>query len=189
MATYRVFIRNDEISTKRIGKRSAYSYVDGELRVYSRGTLIWQQGAEPGDAFAILCYNGKTVVKNLIPPYKKGDLVGWLLGFNKHNRSHSEEEFEEILEKYRNRYDWEEYEEWDYVGSNYVFMRCNRVYEDGYHNLVSYIKDTITKNEVLELVPKMVFPTDYTLKLLSMRFGITEEEFNMAQLKGALKPL
>ncbi len=188
MATYRVFI-GEETEKKKIGMRSAYSFVNGEFTVYRNDVPVWKQYAEDGDSFAILCYKGKVIVKNLIPPRRKGDLIAWLIGFNKHNRAHNEEEFEEILEEYRRRYEWEGYLEWEFRGENYLFMRCNRAYEEGYHNLVSLIGDSISKAEVLQLVPMMEFPTMYIFKLLSENWGITPQEFNEAKLKGVMKPL
>lgn len=189
MATHRIFIGKEDIEMRQIGMRSAYSFVNGEFTVYKDKKLVWKQCAKDGDSFVVLCYNGKVIVKNLIPPRRKGDLIAWLIGFNKHNRAHTEEEFEEILEEYRRRYEWEDYLEWELRGENYLFMRCNRAYEEGYHNLVSLIGDSISKEEVLQLVPMMEFPSAYMIKLLSESWGISHQEFNNAKLKGVMKPL
>jgi len=183
MATHRIFLQYPQETPKRLGMHSFYIYNDGVLSIYNRGSLVYSGKVNQGEACIVKFQNGNVKVAGLLPPYKKGDFVSWLLGFNKNNRGCTQEEYEAVLEKERFRLHWNEYIEWETVGEHYVFMRCNDPIVKS-RNVACFFSDDITKEEVLELIPLMTYyPPWYVSKVLQERFGVTEEEFEKAVKK------
>lgn len=181
MATYYIFIEDEKEIQHNIGKNACYVYMDGILEVYNKGRLIYSWETHVGEAFAVMCEKGKVVLKKMVPPYRKGALVAWLLNFQKHNRADSQGEYEKKLKKYRDRYEWYGYKECQYRSWGYMFTLCNSPYSDEERNVAAFVSDAITKAEVLELIPRMKYhPNWYIQKLLWERFRITKEEFKVA---------
>lgn len=184
MATHYIFIKDKKEVQEQIGGNACYVY-DGEmLKIYNKGRLVFELKALEGEAFAILCEKGKVVLKNLIPPQRKGELVAWLMDYKKHNRAKSQEEYRKKLAKYRDRYDWYNYMEWEHRSWGYVFTVCNSPYSEKLRNVAAFITDAITRAEVIELIPFMTWCPDwYTQKILFECFKITREEFEAAQIR------
>lgn len=181
MARHPVFC-TEEIPITQIGENSAYSYRDGVISVYRKGHLVHEEKANYGDAFSILCYKGRTILKKMIPPTKKTDLVAWLLGFPKESRSRSYEEYERKIQKYYQAN--EEYladnAEWEVTGSSYMLCACKRKTGDTNYGIACFICEAISLNEILELVPQMIYPEWYTYKILAENFNVTKEDFAKA---------
>ena len=181
MATHYIFIADEKEIHQNVGKNTCYEYTDGILDVYNKGRLIYSWEAQKGDAFVAMCEKGKVILRRMLPPQRKGALIAWLLNFQKHNRADSLEEYEMKLQKYRQRYEWYGYKEWQYRSWGYVFTLCNSPYSDEPRNVAAFVSDAVTKAEVLELIPFMKYHPDwYTQKLLLERFRITKEEFEGA---------
>ena len=118
----------------------------------------------------------ETFALNLYPPMRNEDVVGWLIGIFRKKRAHSNREFKEILEANREKYKFDKYKEDVFEGDNFIIVQSNRDDGKGIHNVASYIKSTITNEEVLDLVPLMVFPLRYIQFVLQKRFGIDPED-------------
>lgn len=182
MATYYIFIEDDGERQQSIGQNACYVYKNETLEVYNKGRVIYSWEAHKGDAFAVMCEKGKVILKKMVPPQRKGALVAWLMNFQKHNRADSLGEYEIKLRKYRQRYEWYGYKEWQYRSRGYVFTLCNSPYSYEPRNVAAFVSDAITKAEVLELIPLMKYhPYWYIQKLLQERFRIAKEEFEIAR--------
>lgn len=184
MATYRIFITEEEAKYQKLGKRAEFTYAHGMLTIYNDNKVFCRIAAENGDAYVLRCQNNTATLHKMEPPYKKGNLVAWLMGFTKHNRTQNKEEYEELLEIRRNRYLYDGYREWQHVGNSYIITQCSRTDKiNGYHNVAAYVGENITRAEVLELVRKglFVFPDFYVKKMFKESFGITEYMFDMAK--------
>lgn len=178
MATHQIFIYDEQTNEKQLGKHASYLYQDGYLRIYNKGRVVYFLEAHKGDAFAVICDKGKAFLKKMVPPQRKGALIGWLLRFNKDNRANSVEEYKRMLIGQRKRHLWEGYKEREYKSESYIFTLCNSQFDNNSRNVAGFFSDAITKKEILELIPLMVHhPEWYVQKLLSERFGIAEEEF------------
>lgn len=189
MATYPIFIEEEEIPEKKLSNNVSYIYSDGFLRVYSRRCVVAFEAAHNGDGFIVICERGKIFLRKMVPPQRTGALISWLLKFNKDNRATSVEQYERLLYSQRRRRYWEGYQEWEYKSQGYVFTLCNSPIDGNCRNVAGFISDAVTKQEVLQLVPLMNYHPDwYILKHLSERFGISEEEFLEAR-KQTFKPL
>lgn len=181
MATYKIFISDEEVEKKYLGINSYYTYLDGYLRIYNKGKMVYFLQPKKGDAFIVKCLVGKAFLKKMVPPLRNSNSIAWLIGFHKYNRAWNDEDYEKRLEERRKRHYWDGYEEWEYKSDGYRFTLCNSEFDSNHRNVVGYIKDTITKEEIIELIPFMIYhPSWYVQKLLYERYGITEEEFNDA---------
>lgn len=138
--TGRIFITNKEVKKRMLENGYWYSYAKGVLNVYSSKQLVLSQHVKAGDALVVM-YGDTVTIEKMQPPKKNGDLIAWLIGFSKFNRTSSKERYKKILEYRKDMYLWEKYKEWSYIGEKFIITRCNR-YEktDGYHNVVARVE-------------------------------------------------
>lgn len=184
MATYQIFITDKEVEYTQLGMNSFYSYRDGFLCIFNKEKLLYCLEPKKGDAFVVICDKGKVVLKDMVPPKRRGALVAWLLRFNKDNRSSSLEEYKRKLCAQRKRRHWEGYKEKEFISDTYMFTLCNSPMDANYRNVACFISDAITKNEVLGLIPLMQHHPDwYMQEILFNAFNISESEFRKAKAK------
>lgn len=182
MATYQIFINDEEVEHTQLGINSSYSYLDGFLCIYNKEKLVYCIGPEKGEAFVVICDRGKVFLKKMVPPQKRGALIAWLLRFNKDNRASSLEEYKRKLYGQRKRRDWEGYKEREFISNSYVFTLCNSPFDANYRNVVAFISDAITKKEVLGLIPLMQHQPEWFIKkILWESFNISDHEFEEAR--------
>ena len=161
-----------------------YSYSeDGVLRVYKQNNLVFEQGAKIHDAFEVIIKGGNkqnAFITEMTPPRKKWEVVAWLLGFSKFERSALYQEYLEILEKRKEESDKPDYVEFCMSGPNFEFVEYTLIGgEDGnYRNLACWVAEGITKEEVCHLIPEYNYPEFYVRKVLAEVFEVSDEEFN-----------
>lgn len=181
MARHPVFCTED-IPLTKVGESSEYSYENGVISIYRKGQLVHEEKASYGDAFSVLCYRGRTILKKMIPPARKTDLVAWLLGFPKESRAKSYEEYEWKIQKYYQT--CKEYlvdnDEWEVRGTSYIFCACKRKNGDSNYGISCFISEAIGIDEILELVPEMIYPEWYNYKILAENFNVSKEAFEKA---------
>lgn len=178
MAKYVVPIVTD-VEDQKLGRRTTYSIRNGIFSVYYKGRRLYSVKAKYGDVLIVNCEGGRTNIQKKAPPVKTGDLIAWLLGFNKNNRGQTEEEYEALMEEYRQQYYTQDYIEWEEEGKHYRFMKCSKG-DFVCYNVASWVEDDITKEEILYLIPQMVYPHNFEEKILFERCGITRDEFQKA---------
>lgn len=185
MARGTIFITN-YVQRKEVKDDHWYSYLEEDtkkvLRVYNQEELIFEQVANQGDAFEVLIKGSKTFVTPMTPPRKDWEVVAWLLGYSKSERTFSYKVYLELLEQKREKYETPGYVESILEGPHFEFSEYSNVDDANheYRNLVCYVDEDITKNEICHLIPEFVYPQQYVKKVLSDRFGITDEEFRKA---------
>lgn len=185
MARGSIFITN-YVERKEIMHGYWYSYLEEGikkvLRVYKQEELIFEQEAGKGDAFDLLIRGSKTLLTPMTPPRKDWELIAWLLGYSKNERTHSYQEYLEILERKREKCESPGYVESILEGPHFEFSEYSNVDDENheYNNLVCYIDEEITKNEICHLIPEFIYPQQYVKELLLKRFGIADKEFKKA---------
>lgn len=185
MARGKIFITQYTERTE-IKENYWYSYLeDGILRVYKQDNMFFEQEAKIHDAFEVIikgCGNENPFITLMKPPRKKCDLVAWLLGYSKFERTTSYDEFLVILERKRNENDRPGYVELSIAGPNFEFVEYSFIGSGdyNYHNLVCWVDDEITKDEICHLIPEFDYPEFYVRKVLAEVFGVTEKEFDEA---------
>lgn len=173
---YVVTLKYDQTELQELTPPVSYKFEGGNFKLYNGDKIFKQVRAQPGDRFVVLFKNGKAYLKEPVIPQKRGNLVAWLLGFTKWNRGRRDWEFEKILEEYRKRYMWSGYQERWYIGPNYRFVRCNKKDgEQGHHNVAALIRDEITKEEIIKLIPLMNLRSK-NKEILKEHFSISDEE-------------
>ena len=185
MARGTIFITN-YVHRKEIKEEYWYSYLkEGKkdlLRVYKQEEQIFEQEVRQGDAFEVIIKGNKTFVTPMTPPRKDWEVVAWLLGYSKNERTSSYQEYTELLEDKREKYEKPGCVESMLEGPNFEFIEYSHVTDPmhEYHNLVCFIDEEITKSEICHLIPEFIYPQQYVKKVLFERFGITDEEFKNA---------
>ncbi len=188
MARGTVFVTN-HVKRKQIKDDYWYSYLaEGDkklLRIYKQEEMIFQQEATIGDAFEVIIKNGKkenAFITPMKPPKKDWEAIAWLLGFSKHERASTYEEYTKLLDSRRKVCEKSDYVESVLDGPKFEFIEYRLVDDETnqYHNLACWVDENITKNEIYLLIPEFIYPEQYVRKVLSEKFGITAEEFDRA---------
>lgn len=185
MARGTIFITH-YVHRKEIKEEHWYSYLkEGNkdlLRVYKQEEQIFEQEVSQGDAFEVIIKGNKTFVTPMTPPRKDWELVAWLLGYSKTERTSSYELYLELLETKRGKCEVPGYVESVLEGPNFEFAEYSNIDDENqeYRNLMCYVDECINKKEICHLIQYFIYPEQYVKKVLFERFGITDEEFKKA---------
>ena len=183
MARNTIFITEDVVK-KEIKGNYWYSYLseDGILRVYKQEEVVFEQKAKIEDAFEVIEKGSTLFVTEMIPPRKRGDAVGWLLGFSKRERAASCEEYRNLLNGRWEKLPLIRCVEYTTAAVRFEFTKYGLVDEEDnrIYNLACWVDENITEEEILHLVPMFVYPKFFVKKVLSEKFGISNEEVEKA---------
>lgn len=191
MALQKLFL-TEKVHQERVGNSMSTTYCFDPKRetltIFWKDQKVCQCKAQLGDAFVVNCNGSEPVVNKLRLPHKNSDLIMWLLSFSKECRTHSQEEFDQLLACQRKEYDWWAYRESEVTGENFRFVLCNRSDCGGVNHIAAFVSDDIGKKEALEMLKKyseirwIYYPESFVQKVLQDRFGISEQEFQEAAL-------
>ena len=190
MAIQKLFVENTNGTTVRVGSAmsTTYSYEPNTktLKVFwkSEAPVVLQNVAE-GEPILVDCWGGIPEVKRIKLPRRKADNLAWLFDFSKEVRTHSEDEYVNLLERQRELYDWRNYQEYTRRGSGWAITLCNRSDCGGVHHIACYISDEVAdeKEEVKAILKAwselrcwIVYPRAFVHKILVDRFGFSESD-------------
>ena len=182
MAREKIFITKS-VEKKTINNDYWYSYLEEDnknvLRVYKQEQLVYEGEAGIGDAFEVIIkgrHNDCVWVTPMIPPRKDWETIAWLLGFSKNERFSNYQKYLAELEAKRESCEKPGYVEAILEGPNFEFCEYCIIGEE-YHNLVCWIDENITKEEIIHLIPEYNYPEAYVRNVLKQRFGVTDIEF------------
>lgn len=189
MATQRLFLGNSTVEMEQVGNSisTKYSFWPDKkmLEVYWKGKIVAQFRAFPGQAFVVCCNGGIPEVNEIGIPYRKEDLVAWLLSYFKQARAYSPEGYFKLLKLRRKSFFWYDYSEWQTEGDNYIISLCYRKELKTVYHLACYISPDITKKEIIELFNSygkgFQYPSAFVKELLKKRLSFTDDE--IAQIK------
>ena len=166
---YIIYIDKKRITKKKITEELSYSFYKGTLKLFKDEVLVNSEPAELWDGFVIIDQKDETIIQEYAPSPKRGAVVEWLLGIKKKNRASSEEEYSELCEKIREKLRNTSFTEETYSTHNYVITEL----KDSETDIISFVKDTITNEEIVELIPKMnSYPKKFLEKILKDKLGI-----------------
>lgn len=191
MALQRLYITKNAYR-EQVGNSQSTTYAfDTDhllLTLFWKGRKVHQRKACLGEAYVVKCDGSEPTVSKLKLPQKNSDLIMWLLSFSKECRAYSREEFRKKLTHQRIVYNWWDYKESNATGEKFDFVLCNRCNCSGANHIAAFVSDDIGKEDVLEMLKKfceirwIYYPESFVQKVLQDRFGISEQEFQEANL-------
>jgi hypothetical protein len=189
MATQKVFIENTNGTRMAVGNSmsTTYTYNPGTktLKVFwKRGEPVVLQNVTEGEPIWVNCWGGIPELKRVKLPRRKADCLAWLMDFSKETRTHSKEEYENLLERQRESYDWWNYQEYTRSNEGWSLTLCNRSDCGGVHHIACYISDEAAENkDAVKTILKawselrwMYYPKEFVKGVLRDRFGFTESD-------------
>ena len=184
----RIFIEH-EVESRCIGHCLYYSLMNGILRVEWSGTARAQRaGVKPGDAFIVaLDYNDVTVkLTKLKLPHRNDDLLMWLLGFTKNQRTHDYKEYTEMRQRTLQNSERRISKERAILGANYDF---NFGFDDTgkLMRIAAYANCSVDKELVKTVINEwtdkfampLPFPTCFIEMVMRDRFGFKDDEIKV----------
>lgn len=188
MATQKIFVSDTHGEKLRVGNSmSAYYTYDAQtktLKVFWKSEAVVLQGVSDGEPIWVNCWGGVPEVKRVKLPRRKADCLAWLLDFPKAVRTHSEEEYTNLLERQREEYSWWNYQEYTRTGEGYAITLCNRSDCGGVHHIACMITDAAASDKgtvkaILRAWAElrwMYYPKEFVKGILRDRFGFTESD-------------
>ena len=190
MATQKIFVQGTKGERRAVGNSmsTTYSYDVSTmtLRVFwKRGKPVVLEGVTEGEPIWVNCWGGVPEVKRIKLPRRKADCLAWLMDFSKEVRTHSMEEYEDLLGHQRKSYDWWNYQEYSRTDEGkYALTLCNRSDCGGVHHIACFISDEAAedKSAVKDILKAwselrwMYYPKAFVSRVLRDRFGFTEKD-------------
>lgn len=189
MATQRLYLGEVPVKMAQVGNSMStyYSYWPEKkiLEIYWKERVVTRCRALPGDAFVVICNGGEPIVNKLGIPYRKVDIIAWLLSYYQQSRAYTLEGYENLMKTRRKSFWWWGYEDWEIRGENYIFALCNRQDCGGVFHIACYVNPKITKKEMIELFNHFergfYYPSYFVKEILKKRLNFTDAE--IAQIK------
>ena len=155
------------------------------LKVFwKRGEPVVLRNITESEPIWVNCWGGVPEVKRIKLPRRKADCLAWLLDFSKETRTHSKEEYESLLERQRELYNWWNYQEYTRSDESWSLTLCNRSDCGGVHHIACMITDAAASDkETVKAILSawselrwMYFPKEFVKGVLRDRFGFTESD-------------
>lgn len=185
MATQKIFVKDTNGEAVRVGNSMSTTYVYSAetrtLKVFWKSESVTMENVIEGELIWVNCWGGVPEVKRVKLPRRKADCLAWLLDFPKAVRTHSEEEYADLLEKQREEYDWWNYREYTRKDDGWALALCNRPDCGGVHHIACMITDTAASDkETVKAILRawselrwMYYPKEFVKGVLRDRFGFT----------------
>ena len=177
MVLYKVYLgkKRDRF---QINDKVSYSFDGKTICVYENDKIVCLKAARPNDALVLIIEDNQIKIEKQKLPKENGACIAWLLGFNQHQRFKSFESYENCCNSKRQKFSEFNYKETNYESEKYKLTYFSYVDSKKPMGIAAMVKDDLTKEEILKLIPLMVFqPEWFVRRILRKRFDISEEEF------------
>ncbi|WP_113675792.1 hypothetical protein [Vallitalea guaymasensis] len=152
MSNQKIFIEESK-EWRKVGNSMSTEY-----RTNPKGDFIirWK-GREKtcpyrvGDFICVSCKGNFPTVSRIRYPKQPGRFIAWLFGYYGEKNCHSKDEAIKRLIEKRRYFEWINYEEYVYETEHAFVVQCNRMDCGGVYNIVCYIDNNITKEEINDL--------------------------------------
>ena len=190
MSSHKLFVENTNGKKKVIGNSMSTTYLYDPKRktlkvFWKYGSVIKLNNVNEGDPIWVGCWGDAPEVRRVRLPRRKADCLAWLLDFPKETRTHSEEEYEDLLRRQRVFYGWWNYEEYtSRERGRWAITLCNRSDCGGVYHVACFISDEAAEDKdsvknILEAWSRlrwMYFPKTFVCNVLRKHFGFSEAD-------------
>lgn len=188
MSNHKIFVKDTYGGVKRVGASAAYSYNPKRRTLtisWDYGSSIKLNNVDEGDPIWIGYDSGTPEVRRIKLPRKKADCLAWLLNFPKGVRTHTEEDYKNLLERQRKTYGRKNYEEYA-CGEDHRWglTLCNRPDCKGVQPIACFISDEVADDKTLVKsvlkawgsIKWMHYPKTFVKNTLKKRFGFSDTD-------------